>query len=753
MIKKIKKGFTLVELLVVIAILAILTTVSVVAYTQFTDKAKESNDVSLTEQLNTLLKADETSNGKPKTMSDVVEFLSDEGYNLEKLSLSSKGYSYVWDSINNRLLLLNSDKEVVFPENVKSNVSNTETESKEEYLSNKEVKVADTYNPATTFALVSNNSEISDTWAGYSVYLKSDFTGSAVSVNYGIDTGKNDGIAVTVTVTSNTTSTIIVNVTGGSVEVKSEENATVTPTVTVYGETNKVTVNTSATVAVAAKVEGTVEVQKGSVEVASTATVAALVVTATAGVSVTASSGATIKSVATTVDNASSVINIPTTVIDTTTIEKVDTDAIGKYSGGLGTEASPYIIGDIAQWVEFANSEDTASCKYWKVTTDLDFSTYTVTNNKYCNVNTFTGSIDFDNHTVTGLTLEKTGNNYSQSYGGLFANVVPSADFETKISNLTYDCLNLGNDKSVRLTLYVGNIKGEKNKGKVILENINTTGDVLYSDNNCSTFVYHLGSYVDLELTNCNNYTNITNSYGFTGVFVGRSYYAIDDFKTSSIVFNNCHNYGTVRNTNGQSSMFISNPFALTEDSFNNITIINCSNKGIIMGTTESTIITGINNTTKGVDWESRYKSNISIGTFIVAKAEEISIVDGEYVLSKTSGASSYTLVISGFGKGYKTEKHGTYSKSFNFDSNSLKNIKAYEFVSKYDTTKTTTIGNGNIDVVTIDKTDYYVMNITDHSDYIKFNKVTLTLYAYDANGNILSISNVPVAVNNSLED
>ena len=38
-----KKGFTLVELLVVIAILAILATVSVVGYTAFIDKANESN--------------------------------------------------------------------------------------------------------------------------------------------------------------------------------------------------------------------------------------------------------------------------------------------------------------------------------------------------------------------------------------------------------------------------------------------------------------------------------------------------------------------------------------------------------------------------------------------------------------------------------------------------------------------------------------------------------------------------------------
>ena len=55
--KQNKKGFTLVELLVVIAILAILATVSVVGYSQFTKKAKESNDNTELHQYATLLQA------------------------------------------------------------------------------------------------------------------------------------------------------------------------------------------------------------------------------------------------------------------------------------------------------------------------------------------------------------------------------------------------------------------------------------------------------------------------------------------------------------------------------------------------------------------------------------------------------------------------------------------------------------------------------------------------------------------------
>jgi len=54
--KNIKKGFTLVELLVVIAILAILASVSVVGYLGFTQKANQSNcDTELAQVENVLL--------------------------------------------------------------------------------------------------------------------------------------------------------------------------------------------------------------------------------------------------------------------------------------------------------------------------------------------------------------------------------------------------------------------------------------------------------------------------------------------------------------------------------------------------------------------------------------------------------------------------------------------------------------------------------------------------------------------------
>lgn len=123
--RKNRNGFTLVELLVVIAILAVLATVTTISYFAFTTRAKESNDISLTAQMNTVLQGNEATN-KAKTIDEAVSQLQEGGLNIEKLTPMSSGYCYVWDSSINRIFLLNNEYNVVAPENI--NISSNKSD-------------------------------------------------------------------------------------------------------------------------------------------------------------------------------------------------------------------------------------------------------------------------------------------------------------------------------------------------------------------------------------------------------------------------------------------------------------------------------------------------------------------------------------------------------------------------------------------------------------------------------------------------
>ncbi len=185
--KKIKKAFTLVELLVVIAILAILATVSIVGYNSFTKKAKVSNDTTLVTQLNTLLKADSMVNGDAKTPTDALKITSEAGYDVEKLTPTASDYDIIWNQKTNQFALLDEKGTAVYGE-----------KSTEEY---KNWKFVSEYNTATD----------------YSVYLKGTaFTGS-LEVKAGVDVGNNTEISsITYTHTSGSKQEVAIRTNGGT---------------------------------------------------------------------------------------------------------------------------------------------------------------------------------------------------------------------------------------------------------------------------------------------------------------------------------------------------------------------------------------------------------------------------------------------------------------------------------------------------------------------------------------------------------
>ena len=110
-----QKGFTLVELLVVIAILAILATVSIIGYTQFIKRANMSADQQAVTQMNTLLEGLDVTN-EPDDVVDLWAYLNETGLDAEDYKPLSKDHYFFWDQSLNRILLVDKDNKVVFPE-------------------------------------------------------------------------------------------------------------------------------------------------------------------------------------------------------------------------------------------------------------------------------------------------------------------------------------------------------------------------------------------------------------------------------------------------------------------------------------------------------------------------------------------------------------------------------------------------------------------------------------------------------------
>lgn len=218
-----RRGFTLVELLVVIAILAILATVSVVAYLGFTDKAKESNDIGIITQLNTLLKAEETTSGKPKTMHETVLLAEENGLLLEKYP-NKDGNEFVYNHTDNEYYLINKKNEVIFPEN----------------------EVLD-LNSKELWKFVDNEEELNAVSKdGYSVYLTSTFTegtnkDNTLTVKKGFDAGFVQD-AYTVTYDNSIKQKAVFHTNGGEVIVNGASGAN-GDTVYHYGEASIVRVN------------------------------------------------------------------------------------------------------------------------------------------------------------------------------------------------------------------------------------------------------------------------------------------------------------------------------------------------------------------------------------------------------------------------------------------------------------------------------------------------------------------------------
>ena len=185
-----RKGFTLIELVVVIAVIAILSAVAVVSYVTITNRAKQSNDQQKVNQVNLSLSAAEISR-KPKTMHDALLGVKEDGFLPENFKAEAKDYTFAYKMSENRFVILQKGK-VVYPANI------TTPDSVDLWL------FSDTGENLT---------------GGYSYYLRGESLDKAITVTSGgLDVGANTAIP-SVTYQSDSDKEVLIRTNGGSLNV------------------------------------------------------------------------------------------------------------------------------------------------------------------------------------------------------------------------------------------------------------------------------------------------------------------------------------------------------------------------------------------------------------------------------------------------------------------------------------------------------------------------------------------------------
>ncbi len=104
-----KKGFTTVELVIVIAVIAILAAVLIPTFANLVKKANISADTQLAKNLNTALAMDTAANGKPSDFDDVLDALYESGFVLANMNPTTDGCYFVWEEDENQIMLVEVD--------------------------------------------------------------------------------------------------------------------------------------------------------------------------------------------------------------------------------------------------------------------------------------------------------------------------------------------------------------------------------------------------------------------------------------------------------------------------------------------------------------------------------------------------------------------------------------------------------------------------------------------------------------------
>lgn len=549
--KNCKKGFTIVELIIVIAVIAILAAVLIPTFSNLIKRANVANDTALVRNLNTALAADGAK--QHDTMREALAAANAFGYDVSKINAKADGNEILWDSYNDCFVY--------------------KDESGINYIPDSQIK-GKAGEGAQLWHIA--NKGISDISSEYSNYLGEGTYAGTLNVSTGLDVG--DHTEVTAVKYTGEGENVIIYMNGGTLTV-TETNATAQQYF--YGSASQADITTGTScfhvygaIAKTNVLAGKVVAENGSMVIVSEAATSASV--EKNGGIVLAANGVTLGS----------------NVALSTPEEKA------AYVLEISTAA------ELASFRDRVNAGMTYESLTVKLTADIDLSSVLDKNYgwkpiglKITNGPVFKGTFDGQNHTISGLIIN--GDSFPAEYKENGDNVALFG----LIENATL--------KNFVLRGYVSgkDVAGVVAKG-ITSSMINITNYVNVNSEEVDTEVGTRGKAAGLAagfggiVENCKNYGTIYTSAaqpaaGLVAWDYGKSTYT------------NCHNYGSVMvgdsatkeeaqaagicaNSGGSTSQFIdcSNEGAISAylaggvaARASNITIKNFVNKGDITGT------------------------------------------------------------------------------------------------------------------------------------------------------------------------
>lgn len=532
-----KRGFTIVELIIVIAVIAVLAAVLIPVFSGLIQQGKDAEAKVV---VNTLNKGLAMTTTKPATMQSALEAVeTNVGINVAKLdeTYAKTGNKILWDSEYNTFLFVTKDGEKVSAPNV-------------DKFTDKEINL---------WAVAKTTDDLKDNYSHY--WYGGDV--ATVEVATGFDAGEAK-IGTVNYVNAASAKNVTIRTNGGTLTVNAPND-----TVTHYEKADKVVITAVAANSYHEKGEvvGNIEVTKGRVELAPTAVVNTILVASEkeGDVKVEVKSGATVTVVAPTTEVAKKDVVASTTVPAESQVQDVVV-ANDNFAGGLGTEKSPFVI---TTGTHFANINTLASematgkACYFKQAADITVS------KKYTGTY-FAGEYDGQNYSIVAdlpnanwaslfHVYQTSGHVTFKNMNIVMSNVGVSllacADWGTAYGG-TFDNLTFNStEKLVNVNV--------TNFGFVVIDALNTKGegDPVYT------------------FSNITNNVNLQNAGTCTGFIIGSG--PLFQTKTTA-TFVNCVNNGTISGTSSVGFLYGNSSYMHhTDESGSTINVTNCKNNGI----------------------------------------------------------------------------------------------------------------------------------------------------------------------------